>query len=173
MQATHSSSRILLPVKPWFITVSLFLALLTNLTPLGRLPGVPDWVALVLVFWSVREPQRVGLSWAFILGLFMDVADASLMGQHSLAYILASYGATYLSRRILWFPLTQQAMHLFPIFLGMQLVSLLIRLSSGAAFPGWTYFLGCISEVIVWAPLTYLLLMPQFQPVEKDETRPI
>ena len=173
MQPTHSSSRILLPVRPGFISISLFLALLVNFTPVGQVPGLPDWVAMVIIFWCVREPQRVGMTWAFVLGLMMDVSDASLMGQHALIYVLAAYGASSLSRRILWFPLSQQAMHLFPVFLGMQLITLLVRMAAGAGFPGWLYFLSCIAEVLLWTPMTYLLLMPQFQPVEKDETRPI
>jgi rod shape-determining protein MreD len=103
----------------------------------------------------------------------MDVSNASLMGQHALAYVLAAYGASTLSRRILWFPFLQQSMHLFPLFLGMHVVILLIRLMAGANFPGWTYFLSTLSEVLLWPPITYLLLLPQYQPVDKDKNRPI
>lgn len=173
MQTTHSSNRILLPVRPWFIVGTLLAALFINLTPLGRLPGIPDWVVLVLVFWRVREPERVGFVWAFVLGVIMDVADATLMGEHALAYVIAAYAAATLSRRILWFPLMQQALHLFPLFLGVQLLTTLVQMGAGAAFPGVVYFLGCISETLIWAPVTYLLLLPQFQPVERDDTKPI
>jgi rod shape-determining protein MreD len=77
VQPTYSSRRILLPVKPWFVTLTLVAALFLNLIPYGRLPGVPDWVALVLAFWCVREPLRVGMGTAFVLGLVLDVAYAS------------------------------------------------------------------------------------------------
>jgi len=59
MQPTFTSSRILLPVRPWFIALSLMLALLLNFLPTSNWPGMPDWVALVLCFWSVREFRRV------------------------------------------------------------------------------------------------------------------
>ena len=98
MQPTFSSSRILLPVRPWFIVFSLLAALVLNFLPTSAWPWVPDWVALVLVFWSIREPRRVGMGAGFLLGVAMDVADVSLLGQHALAYVLASYGAAYLSR---------------------------------------------------------------------------
>lgn len=173
MQPTHRSQRILLPVKQWFIIVSLAAALTLNMVPLGRLPGVPDWVALVLAFWSVREPLRVGMLWAFVLGIAMDVVDASLMGQHALAYVLVAYGAASLSRRILWFPLLQQALHILPLLLGMQLVVVLVRLIAGSEFPGWSYFLSSFTATLLWVPLTFVLLLPQYQPVEKDENRPI
>lgn len=173
MQATHSSRRILLPVKPWFIVVSLLLALLLNMIPLGHLPGMPDWVALALAFWCIHQPVRVRMGTAFVLGVLMDVADASVMGQHSLAYVLLAFFAGMLSRRILWFPLQQQALHLFPLLLGSQLVMLAARMLAGGAFPGLLWFLASITGVLVWYPLTFILLLPQYRPVERDENRPI
>jgi rod shape-determining protein MreD len=173
MQPTQSSRRILLPVKSWFILLTLVLALFLNLMPLGRLPGVPDWVALTLAFWCIHQPLKVSMGAAFLLGLLMDVADASLMGQHALAYVLLAFAAGGLSRRILWFPLLQQALQVLPLLLGTQVVMLLIRLAAGDEFPGLAWFLGSLVATLLWYPLTYLLLLPQFQPVERDDNRPI
>lgn len=173
MQPTFSSSRILLPVRPWFIVLSLLAALLLNFLPTSNWPGVPDWLALVIVFWSVRESRKVGMGWGFVLGLAMDVADASLMGQHALAYVLAAYGASSLSRRILWFPLGQQALHVFPLLLLVQVVQLVVRALVGAEFPGIGYFVGPLIGTILWVPLTYVLLLRQYQPVNRDANRPI
>lgn len=173
MQPTFSSSRILLPVRPWFVVLSLLAALLLNFLPISNWPGVPDWVALLIVFWSVREHRRVGMGWGFILGLAMDVADASLMGQHALAYVLAAYGAATLSRRILWFPLGQQALHILPLLLLVQFVQFAIRALAGAEFPGIGYFIGPLIGTVLWVPLTYALLLPQYQPVDRDANRPI
>jgi hypothetical protein len=64
---------------------------LLNFLPTAHWPGVPDWVALVLCFWSVREFRRVGMGWAFVLGLLMDVADGAVLGQHCFAYVLLAY----------------------------------------------------------------------------------
>jgi rod shape-determining protein MreD len=173
MQPTHSSRRILLPVKGWFILLTLFIALFLNLLPLGRINGVPDWVALVLAFWCVREPLKVGMASAFALGLISDVADASLMGQHALAYVVLAFAATGLSRRILWFPLGQQALHILPLLFGAQLIMLLVRMLGGAEFPGVMHLVAPLIATALWYPLTYLLLIPQYQPVDRDENRPI
>ena len=173
MQPTFTSSRILLPVRPWFITLTLVLALLLNLMPTAHWPGVPDWVALVLCFWSVREFRKVSMGWCFILGLAMDVADGSLMGQHALAYVLMSYIASSLSRRILWFPLLQQALQVFPLLFMVQVLQLAARMATGAAFPGFGYLIGPLVAALLWVPATYVLLLPQYQPVERDENRPI
>ncbi len=174
MQTTSfSSSRILLPVRPWFIFLSLLIALLLNFLPTRAWLWTPDWVALVIVFWSIREPRRVGMGWGFLLGLVMDVADASLLGQHALAYVLAAYGATSLSRRILWFPLIQQALHVLPLLLLVQLVQIGVRAMPGAVLPDLTYFVGPFIGTLLWLPLTFILLLPQHQPVDRDDNRPI
>jgi rod shape-determining protein MreD len=173
MQPTFSSSRILLPARSWFVIFSLFAALLLNFLPTAHWPGVPDWVALVLCFWSIREPRRVGMGWAFLLGLAMDVADGAVLGQHCFAYVLLAYVAAAQSRRILWFPLAQQALQVFPMLLGAQMIQLLMRLLAGAEFPGWGYLIGPLIATIIWVPATFLLLLPQYQPVERDDNRPL
>ena len=173
MQPTFYSSRILLPARPGFIALSLFVALLLDFLPTANWPGMPDWAAIVLLFWSIREPRRVGMGTAFLLGLVMDVADGGVLGQHALAYVLASYIGTAISRRVLWFPLVQQALHVLPVLLGIQGVQYLGRAMPGVVLPGLDYFAGPFVGAALWAPLTYVLLLPQFQPVERDDNRPI
>jgi len=173
MPSTFSSSRILQPVRPLFILLSLLVSLALDFVPNAAWPWMPDWVALVIVFWSIREPRRVGMGSGFILGLAMDVADSSLMGQHALAYVLASYAATALSRRILWFPLGQQSLHVFPLLLLVQLVQFGVRAMPGAELPGLSYFVGPLVGTLLWLPLTFVLLLPQYRPVDHDANRPI
>ena len=72
--------QLLLPANPVFIWTSLLLALLVNMLPLGRTPWMPDLLALVLVFWSVHQPLRVGIGVAFVFGLAMDVHQAGAAG---------------------------------------------------------------------------------------------
>lgn len=173
IQPTHSSRRILLPARSWFIWASLFLAFFLNLIPFGRIPGVPDWVALVLTFWCIHQPLRIGMGSAFFLGVLMDIADGSVMGQHALAYVPLAFAAGGLSRRILWFPLAQQALHVLPMLFVAQLIMVVARLMGGAEFPGLLYFLSSFVAAALWHPLTYLLLLPQYRPVERDDNRPI
>ena len=108
----QTPERILLPVSPVFIAVSLFVAFLLNLQPWGHWVGVPDFVALVLVFWGIHQPRRVGIGIAFCMGLLMDVNDATLLGENALAYTLLSYFAITLHRRVLWFPLKLSLIHI-------------------------------------------------------------
>ncbi len=160
-QPSFSSRRILRPVRPWFIWLSLLVALVVNLMPLGRAFWLPDWVALVLCFWCVREPLRVGMGSAFVMGVVMDVGYGSLMGQHALAYVLLAYAATTFSRRILWFGIWLQALHAGAMLLMAQLVVLLVRVSAGDPFPGWAILVGPLAGALLWPAATWLLLLPQ------------
>ena len=173
MQPTNRSSRILLPVKLWFVYLTLFAALGLEYIPSGRTPGLPDWVALVLAFWCVREPLAIGMGVGFVFGLLMDVGLGAAMGQHALAYVVLAYLANSLARRVLWFPAWQQALHVLPLLLLSQVLMVLVRLLAGAEFPGWSYFLSSFSSALLWMPLPLLLLLPQLQPVERDDNRPI
>lgn len=173
MQPNFSSSRILQPVRPWFIFFSLACATVLNFIPTAHWPGVPDWIALVLCFWSVRKPRRVGMGWGFALGLLMDVADGAILGQHCFAYVLLAYFSASLSRRLLWFPVLQQALQVLPLLLSAQLIQALMRLAVGGDFPGWGYFVGPLIASLLWIPATFLLLLPQYQPIEQDPDRPI
>lgn len=167
---------ILLPVNPWFISFTLVLSLMLNLLPVGRAVWTlawPDWVAITLVFWNIHQPRRVGLSVAWVLGLIMDVNNASLLGEHALAYSVLSYAAISLHRRVLWFSLPTQVVHVLPLFLAAQLVVLLIRLAIGGSFPGLAYFSASLTAVALWPLVSYLYLAPQRRPADKDENRPI
>ncbi|CAM2191140.1 rod shape-determining protein MreD [Paraburkholderia sp. A1RI_3L] len=164
---------ILQPVNPYFIVFSLAAAFLLNLMPWGKLIGVPDFVALVLLFWNVHQPRKVGMGTAFLLGLLMDVHNASLLGEHALAYTLLSYGAITIHRRVLWVSPLWQMLAVMPLLVGAQVVPFIIRLLMGAAFPGWGYLIDGFVEAALWPLASILLLMPQRRPVDPDDTRPI
>lgn len=175
MQLSDSpaSQRILLPVRASTILGSLVLALLANFLPWRAVALAPDFVALVLVFWCVRQPRLVGLGAGWLLGLLTDVGNGVLMGQHALAYSLLAFAAITLSRRILWFPLWGQALHVGALLLFAQATAALVRLAAGAEFPGWQLAVGPVIGALLWPLVTTLLLMPQRRPVEVDETRAI
>ncbi|MES2535350.1 MAG: rod shape-determining protein MreD [Pseudomonadota bacterium] len=164
---------ILLPVSPAFIAGSLIAAFLLNLLPWGGLVGVPDFVALVLIFWSVHQPRKVGIGIAFLMGLLMDVHNASLLGENALAYTLLSYFAIMIHRRMLWFPPLTQALHVLPLLLVMQAVQLFIQIVVNGRFPGWFYFIESVVTAALWPVVTWMLLAPQRRAIDRDETRPI
>ncbi|HAV34900.1 MAG TPA: rod shape-determining protein MreD [Massilia sp.] len=169
----HRPHYILLPVSPLFIAFSLTCAFMLNLLPWGRWIGAPDFVALVLVFWGIHQPRKVGIGVAFCMGLLMDVHDATLLGENALAYTLLSYVAIMIHRRVLWFPVLTQAMHVFPLLLLAQAIQVLVHLFATGRFAGWLHFVESAVAVALWPAITWLLLAPQRRAVDRDHTRPI
>lgn len=165
--------QLLLPVSPVFMWCSLFGALLVNLLPLGRLAWTPDLLALVIVFWGVHQPARIGMGAAFAFGLVMDVHQSALLGQHALSYATLSFFAVTIHRRLLWHPVVSQALQLVPLFAVSHLIELAIRMMGGGVFPGWTMLVAPAIEATLWPLVTVLLLAPQRRTPEPDENRPL
>jgi rod shape-determining protein MreD len=169
----RAAGQLLLPANPWFIGFTLVVALMIDMVPAGRLAAMPDVLAVVLVFWGVHQPRRVGVLWAFIFGLLIDVHDGALLGQHALAYSGLSFGAITLHRRLTWFPLGAQAVQVLPLFFAAHALSLIVRLLVGGMWPGWTVLLAPIFEAALWPLASVLLLAPQRRAPDRDAHRPL
>ena len=169
----RSGQQLLLPANPVFIWFSLIAALLLNMLPLGRVPWMPDFLALVLVFWNVHQPLRVGIGVAFMFGLTMDVHQTSLLGQHALSYTSLSFLAAMIHRRLLWFTVPSQAVQLLPLFALAHAVALIIRMIGGGIFPGWILLVAPAAEALLWPLVSILLLLPQRRAPDRDENRPL
>ena len=166
-------NELLMPVNPVFIWVSLLLAMALNILPWGRWPGVPDFLAVAVVFWNVHQPRRVGVGAAFVFGLIMDVHQGALLGQHALSYTLLSFFAITVHRRLLWFTVGSQAVQIVPLFVAAHAVSLLVRMTAGASFPGWGLMLAPLLEALLWPVANFMLLAPQRRPPDRDKNRPL
>ena len=169
----RGSDQLLLPANPLFIWASLVLAFLFNLVPFGRIPALPDLLALALVFWNVHQPRRVGVGVAFMFGLLMDVHDSAVLGQHALAYTLLSFFAITIHRRLLWFGLPSQALQVLPLFVAAHAVSLVVRMLVGGMLPGWELMLAPVFESLLWPVASWVLLAPQRRPPDPDQNRPL
>jgi len=169
----RSGQQLLLPANPVFIGFSLIAALLLDMLPLGRVPWMPDFLALVLVFWAVHQPLRVGIGLAFVFGLVVDVHQASLLGQHALSYTALSFFAAMIHRRLLWFTVPSQALQVLPLFAVAHGLELLIRMIGGGIFPGWIMLLAPLAESLLWPVVSVLLLAPQRRAPDRDENRPL
>ncbi|MFP5325269.1 MAG: rod shape-determining protein MreD [Gammaproteobacteria bacterium] len=162
------------PVFIWFsLLAALSLNMLMNVGLWGRAPWIPDLLAVVLVFWSVHQPLRIGVGVAFLFGLAMDVHQGALLGQHALAYTVLGFFAISMHRRLLWFPVPNQAIQILPLFAAAHLLSLPVRLLAGDGFPGWSYLLTPVFESILWPLASVILLAPQRRAPDPDANRPL
>ena len=169
----NNPNQLLLPANPLFVWGSLALALCVNVLPTGRSLLMPDLLALVVVFWNIHQPRRVGVVVAFVCGLLMDVHQGALLGQHALAYTLLGYLSISLHRRLLWFSLWGQMAHILPLFLGAQALSAFIRLLAGGMLPDPGLVLAPVVQTALWPVATFLLLAPQRRSPDPDKHRPL
>jgi rod shape-determining protein MreD len=117
----------------------------------------PDFVLLVIIFWTLNEPRSVGQGIAFAVGLLMDVSDSMLLGQHAFAYVVAVYGAQVLRVRIVSFHLPEQTLHVLGLTVAASCVMLMLNLLLGADFPGFAYFISPVITALAWAPANWVL----------------
>lgn len=168
---------LLLPVRPWFIWLSLLLTLLLdmsiNMGLTGNAAWAPSLVAVVLLFWVVHEPQRLSIGTCFVFGLLLDVHQGALLGQQALALSVLGYLGARMQRRLLWFSAPTQAVQLLPMLFAAHALQWLVRLLAGSGWPDWTALLAAPIEALLWPLADWLLLAPQRRPHNPDDSRPL
>jgi rod shape-determining protein MreD len=117
----------------------------------------PEWVAMVLIYWCIALPDRVGIFTAWFVGLTLDVASGALLGQNALALSVLAFLALKLHLRIRLFPLWQQSMSILLLVTLHQMITLWIKGVVGQSTHSWAYWLPSISSMMLW-PLVYMTL---------------
>ena len=169
--------QLLLPASPWFISMTLLVALfanmVTNISLVGNAAWMPDFLAVVLVFWCVHQPRLIGIGVAFLFGVITDVHQAALLGQHAMTYTVLGFLSIMIHRRLLWFTVPSQAMQVLPVFVAAHALELAVRMMSGALFPGWMIVIAPIAEALLWPLISVILLAPQRRAPDPDANRPL
>ncbi len=165
---------LLLPANPRFIALTVVVGLLLNmLLVLVGWRWLPDVLGIVVVFWNVYQPRRVGVVLAFVLGLALDVHESALLGQNALSYVVLSSLALAVQRRLLWFPLREQTLQIVPLFLAASLLEWGTRLIVHDVWPHWTQLLMPFVQAALWPLVGALLLAPQRRAFDPDNIRPL
>jgi rod shape-determining protein MreD len=101
------------------------------------------------------------------------VHQGSVLGQHALAYAVLNFLAIAIHRRLLWFTLASQSVHVLPMLIAAHAVALAVRLMVGGNFPGWSLLLAPLIEAALWPLASMLLLLPQRRAPDPDANRPL
>jgi rod shape-determining protein MreD len=143
----------------WVILTSLLVSLMLTIMPLPSwaVAWRPDWVALILLYWCIALPQRVGITSAWVVGIFEDILTDTLLGQHSLSLICLSYISVKLHRRIRAFPIWQQAVGVFALMLLSEILSVWIHSLLGAQHTDWSFSYPAFSSMFLW-PWIFVML---------------
>lgn len=135
-----------------FISMSFLVALILSIVALPDWlrPARPEFVAMMLIYWCLTAPERVGVGFAWFVGIVMDVAYGVLLGQHALTFSLVAWATAKLHQRIRLFPVWQQALSVFLLIVLSQMLTLWIKGMAGQPPQTWTYWLPSISSFILW-----------------------
>ena len=143
----------------WIIIISLLIAFLLTALPLPAWanPWRPAWVAMVLIYWCMALPGRVGIGTAWCLGLFLDVQQSALLGQNALILALVAYFILQIHKRFRIFPLVQQSFLIGFIIIFYLLIASWITGIMGLAPQTWTYWAPVLSSMVLW-PWLFVIL---------------
>lgn len=141
------------------ILLSFAVAFALSIVPLpdAVAPLRPEWVVLVLVYWCMALPERVGVGAGWVTGLLLDVLRGGLLGQHALTLAIVAWLTLQLYQRLRVFPAWQQAASVFVIVLVHLTLQLWIKGISGAPDATWQWFLPAVTSALVW-PLVFIVL---------------
>lgn len=141
------------------IFLSLTVALLLTTVPLPEQLRVmrPDWVLLVLIYWAMALPHRVGVVIGWSMGLINDVLTGMLLGQHALAYCLVIFLTLKLHQRLRLYPLWQQAQSILVLLTLGQLLLLWINGMIGRPIHSWWYWAPSLIGALLW-PVLFVFL---------------
>lgn len=142
------------------ILVTFVVAAWLEVLPLPQMldVGRPEWIALVLIYWVIALPHRIGVVWGFTVGLFHDVLSGAILGQHALALALVAWIALSAYKRIRVFPPLQQSVVVFLLVGSGSLVVYTIQDAVGRALlaPVWV-LLPALVSALLWRPAFGLL----------------
>lgn len=141
------------------IAASFLVAAVLAILPLPQwlLWGRPEWVALVLIYWCIALPHRVGVITALTVGLGMDVLEGAVLGQNAFALAVLALLSLLLYQRMRVFSLWQQAGIVF-VMVGMhQLVCQWVQNLEGAGARTLLFLLPALSSALLWPGVLHLL----------------
>jgi rod shape-determining protein MreD len=143
----------------WAIVTSFVVALMLTMLPLPDWaePARPEWVAMVLIYWCMALPARVGIGVGWLMGLLVDVTRGALLGQHALALALVAYITLSLHQRLRVYPLWQQSLVVLMLVALEQLLVLWIKGVIGQSPGSWAYWLPSLTSMLLW-PWMFLIL---------------
>ena len=141
------------------IFASFFIALALLIVPLPKaiIFFRPDFVLLVLVYWALHTPERVGIATGFIAGLFLDVLHGGLLGQYAFGFTIVAYLVYQLQARLRMFPVFQQMLSIM-VFAGLvQMITMWAHYLTGEPMRYALQWLPVLTTALFW-PLVAKLL---------------
>ena len=148
------------PHSIWVIFLSLFIAYLLAIVPFPEwaMNYRPEWVPIVLIYWVIALPYRVGIGAVFATGLVLDVLEGSTLGVNALALVVVAYVALSLHQRMRMFSALQQSgLVLALVGLNLMLCNWLQILTGQSVPSNLMFLMAALTSAVIWPSLFQLL----------------
>lgn len=141
------------------VIITLLVGLMLTVMPLPALvaPFRPDWLALLVIFWAMQLPRTWSVGSAWIIGIILDVANGTVLGQHALALCVIAYITVRFHLLMRVFPLSQLTATVFALLALYQFLLFWVNGVAGINAPSITYWGPVISGALIW-PFFYMFL---------------
>jgi len=123
----------------------------------------PMLVFLTVIFWLLAEPHTLGIGFAWIVGLILDLVSGGVLGEHALALAISAYLLQLAGQRMNNFSVLHQVMVVAGLALFYQLAHIVISLVGGQDADTWRMLYAVISTVVLW-PFWAMLLWKFYRP---------
>lgn len=143
----------------WVILMTFIAAIMLTLVPLPEWAVYlrPEWVTMVLIYWCMALPERVGVGIGWVAGLFLDVIHGAILGQYAMVLALIAYFTLNLHQRLRVFPMAQQALVVVLLVLFQQLVVVWIKGFIGDPSDSLRSWLPSLTTMLLW-PWLFVIL---------------
>jgi rod shape-determining protein MreD len=142
---------------PVIVTIIVSLMLMVVPLPDWAEPFRPDWVALTLIYWAMMMPRTWSVGIAWIVGIVLDVAQGTILGQHALALCFIVFVTVRFHLLIRVFPMPQLAATVFAILALYQFLLFWINGVAGVEVEAVSYWGPVITGTLFWPVVTMLL----------------
>ncbi|MCB1799087.1 MAG: rod shape-determining protein MreD [Gammaproteobacteria bacterium] len=134
------------------IVTTLCIAMLLTILPMPEWarPFRPQWVTLVMLYWAIALPHRVGVGSGFVAGIILDVLTGTLLGQHALGLSVVTFVAIQLHQRIRVFPFWQQSLGILILLVIEHLLALWVTGATRGISPGLIYWSVPLIGALLW-----------------------
>jgi len=141
------------------LVLSVLGALLLTLAPVPAVlaPYKPFWIALIVIYWTLEQPEHMGLGRAFLLGLACDLAIGTMLGEQALRLTIIAFIVLRFRARMRFFPMLQQSLAVLALLVNDRVIAVILRLLSGAGWPDPSFWLAPLVGTLFW-PWLFLLL---------------
>ncbi len=144
----------------WVIVLSFLVAYLLAIVPFPEwaMPYRPEWVPMVLMYWTMALPYRVGIGSAWFAGIILDILEGSVLGLNAMALVIIAYVTLSLHLRLRMFtPLQQAGIVLSLVGINLLLSHWLQIISGQTVASNLMFLMAAVTSAIIWPSLFHLL----------------